>query len=344
VNDKKLDMVYDYQGRRVQKITSNWNGSAWVVETTKRFVYDGWNVLEEQTVSQPSKYYVWGLDLSQSLQGAGGIGGLLARVESSTTHNFLHDGNGNVGQLINAATGTTDAQYEYDPYGNSIVATGVFAATNPYRFSTKYLDGETGLYYYGQRYYDPQTGRWLSRDPLEELGHEIVKGLPLFNSSIHPINQNLHNPYWFVFNNTINLFDLFGEAGFSSSIASNAICVGACWLGFKNSDGLRHFWQAWKDPSKLPRSVRRRFELEARKQLTGSRAKPTRELMQKAVRELGEKKLKSIFTKRLGKKVAEKIAPNLIPGIGQAISVALTAIDIGQLCYCEYLCVLGRFR
>jgi RHS repeat-associated protein len=190
LNDKKLDFVYDYQGRRVQKITSNWNGASWVVETTKRFVYDGWNVLEEQTVSQPSKYYVWGLDLSQSLQGAGGVGGLLAKVESGTTHNYLYDGNGNVGQMINSSGGAIDAHYEYDPYGNSIVATGILAATNPYRFSTKYLDAEYNLYYYGHRYYDPEIGRWLNRDPIGEEGGD--------------------NLYAFVVNNPVVLVDPLG--------------------------------------------------------------------------------------------------------------------------------------
>src|SRR5690606_27650365 len=39
-----------------------------------------------------------------------------------------------------------------------------------HRFSTKPLDAATGLYYYGYRFYDPNTGRWPSRDPLEESG------------------------------------------------------------------------------------------------------------------------------------------------------------------------------
>ena len=49
-------------------------------------------------------------------------------------------------------------------------ASGDMAQSLEYRFSTKYFDTETGLYYYGYRYYDPDTGRWLSRDPLEEQG------------------------------------------------------------------------------------------------------------------------------------------------------------------------------
>ena len=66
------------------------------------------------------------------------------------------DGNGNVGQLVNAADGVIAASYEYDPYGNTTVADGVLAGENPFRFSSKYLDTETDLYYYGYRYYSAQ--------------------------------------------------------------------------------------------------------------------------------------------------------------------------------------------
>ena len=47
---------------------------------------------------------------------------------------------------------------------------GTTATDNPYRFSTKYHAPETGLYYYGCRYYNPELGRWLSRDPIGEVG------------------------------------------------------------------------------------------------------------------------------------------------------------------------------
>ncbi len=192
LNDKKLDLVYDYQGRRVEKAVSNWTGVTWLPESTKRFVYDGWNVIEEQGTT--SKYYVWGLDLSQSFQGAGGIGGLLTQVDVGAlkSYAYLFDGNGNVGQLIDNSDGSIDAHYEYDPYGNELVASGVAAASNPYRFSTKYLDSEFNLYYYGFRYYDPETGRWLNRDPIQENG-----GI---------------NLYSFVFNKPINFTDPFGLA------------------------------------------------------------------------------------------------------------------------------------
>jgi RHS repeat-associated protein len=76
--------------------------------------------------------------------------------------------------LVNAADGSVAARYEYGPFGELLRATGPVAKANPFRFSTKYQDEETGLVYYGYRYYDPSTGRWPNRDPLGEPGFELV--------------------------------------------------------------------------------------------------------------------------------------------------------------------------
>jgi RHS repeat-associated protein len=62
------------------------------------------------------------------------------------------------------------AQYEYGPFGELLRATGPLAQTFNHLFSTKYFDWETGLSYYGHRYYSPTPARWLSRDPIAELG------------------------------------------------------------------------------------------------------------------------------------------------------------------------------
>ena len=187
----RVEFVYDYQGRRVGKITQRYTGGIWTTESTKYYVYDGWNVIEEETDGVDSRYFVWGLDLSGSLQGAGGIGGLLAMVDGSNAYDYLYDANGNVGQLVNSVTGTIAAHYEYDPYGSIITSTGALASSNPYRFSTKYFDPEYDLYYYGHRYYDPQIGRWLSRDPIAEQGgvnlYGFVRNSPL--NYIDPIGR-----------------------------------------------------------------------------------------------------------------------------------------------------------
>ena len=71
--------------------------------------------------------------------------------------------------LVKASDQSISARYEYGPFGETLVVeeNGV---SNPFHFSTKYLDSETGLYYYGYRYYNPMSGRWLSRDPIGERG------------------------------------------------------------------------------------------------------------------------------------------------------------------------------
>jgi RHS repeat-associated protein len=144
------------------------------------------------------------LDLSQSLQGAGGIGGLLNVIESSSSHAYLYEENGNVGQMVDISDGSIDARYRYDPFGNDLLVTGPLAAGNPFRFSTKYFDVESGLYYYGNRYYSPDLGRWTSRDPIEEEG-----GL---------------NLYGFVKNDPIGLIDPLGQDFIA--VGSNAAIPG----------------------------------------------------------------------------------------------------------------------
>ena len=158
--------VYDYLGRRVRKT---------VGANTTTFVYDGWNQVHEElddgqgTVT--TKHNVWGLDLSQSMQGAGGVGGLVAVVDSSGGADvFCFDGNGNVSQVLDSSSGALEAAYEYDAFGNAVASVGQQASANPWHFSTKYVDAESGYSYYGHRYLDRARGRWTRRDPMDEIG------------------------------------------------------------------------------------------------------------------------------------------------------------------------------
>ena len=58
--------------------------------------------------------------------------------------------------------------HEYSPFGTP-TATGSYTG-NPFRFSSEVFDSETGLIYYNYRYYNPNLGRWINRDPIEEQG------------------------------------------------------------------------------------------------------------------------------------------------------------------------------
>ena len=136
----------------------------------RRFTYDGWNVImEDEWVTAKTRTYAWGLDIQGSLQGAAGVGGLVAvhdKIENLSGKLLLpgYDANGNVAVMVNGTNGDLEAAYEYGPFGESLRQEGPSAKVNPFRFSTKYTDDETGLNYYGRRYYDPRNGRFLGRD------------------------------------------------------------------------------------------------------------------------------------------------------------------------------------
>ena len=67
--------------------------------------------------------------------------------------------------MLNSAQSRV-AEYVYDPYGNTISSAGTLATANVYRFSSKEVNADSGLYYYGYRFYDPHLQRWLNRDPV----------------------------------------------------------------------------------------------------------------------------------------------------------------------------------
>jgi RHS repeat-associated protein len=92
-------------------------------------------------------------------------------------HFVAYDGNGNVAALVKATDGSISARYEYGPFGEPVRQTGALADAQPFRFSTKWTDDESGLLYYGYRYYNPSTGRWPNRDPIGEQGGTSLYGV-----------------------------------------------------------------------------------------------------------------------------------------------------------------------
>jgi RHS repeat-associated protein len=85
-------------------------------------------------------------------------------VDSVWTPSFYgYDGFGTVRQLTNTAGAVTDT-FEYDAFGNAITHTGT--TPNNYLYRGEQYDSDLGLYYLRARYYNPQTGRFMSRDPL----------------------------------------------------------------------------------------------------------------------------------------------------------------------------------
>lgn len=214
----RLSFAYDHQSRRIQKKVEVLTGGGWEVRSDARFIYDGWNVVAEietkgdawdapgGTQLMPTRpaylrrSWLWGEDLSGTMTGAGGVGGLLAVTRharggsAAETYWALSDLNGNVTGLVSASS-TRVAVYEYDAFGRLLRENEPEPGLNPVRFSSKYQDVETGLVYYGFRYYSPEMGRWINRDPIEEQG-----GI---------------NLYGMVGNDPVNRVDVVGLAGFT---------------------------------------------------------------------------------------------------------------------------------
>ena len=130
--------------------------------------------------------------------------------DPSTIYHLAYDGNGNVTDLV-GTNGSFVAKYQYDPYGNTIGKSGDLADVNHFRFSTKYTDSESGLVYYGFRFYVPEVGRWSGRDPIGEDGFECVRfNLNGRRTEIPKEFIVADNGYSFVLNNPSAKVDPFG--------------------------------------------------------------------------------------------------------------------------------------
>jgi RHS repeat-associated protein len=205
---QKLEFVYDSQGRRVSKtVSTSTDGTLWDFGSSRRYLYDGWNLIAEYSALDAASTaltleasHVWGIDLSGSMQGAGGVGGLLStslcnydpedHTLTSVDQCFpSYDGNGNISGWI-AAAGSLLARMDYSPFGQLIALykfTGDATLSRlNFGFSTKFTDAESGLLYYGYRYYDPVAGRWISKDPIGERG-----GISLYSFLSNQCVQNV---------------------------------------------------------------------------------------------------------------------------------------------------------
>jgi RHS repeat-associated protein len=144
-----VSFAYDPFGRRIKKVTPT---------TTSIFAYDGDNLIEE---TNSSGAVVARYEPTQNIDEP------LAMLRSGATSYFHADGLGSVTSLSNAA-GSIANTYTYDSFGKLTASSG--SLVNPFQYTARESDSETGLYYYRARYYDTATGRFLNEDPLQLEG------------------------------------------------------------------------------------------------------------------------------------------------------------------------------
>ncbi|MCF7818477.1 MAG: hypothetical protein K9M54_11410, partial [Kiritimatiellales bacterium] len=154
-----VEYGYDVLGRKASRTESG---------STEYYIHDGGHVLADLYGNLwYHRIYAYGP----------GVDNILAMTvypngsPSGTTYHYLKDHQNSVIALTDAS-GTVVESYEYDAYGNTKVfdATGneltESAYGNRYCFQGREIDWATGLYHFRARWYDPGTGRWLSKDPI----------------------------------------------------------------------------------------------------------------------------------------------------------------------------------
>ena len=181
-------------GRRVEKKVYTGSVGNWTLGKHLKFVYDGFLQIEELDGASSDavlKKRIWGNNK------------IIADIHGSSTYYALGDANKNISEYIDA-TGTVQAHYEFSPFGKITSQTGTLQNDFDFRFSSEYLDTETGMVYYNFRYYIPELGRWLNRDPIGEL---VGMRLNLL------YNYNINSPLNYIDNLGLEIVITVYEAG-----------------------------------------------------------------------------------------------------------------------------------
>jgi RHS repeat-associated protein len=164
---------YDPFGRRIEK---NVNG------IVTKYLYDAEDILLEYDGSnQIASRYTHGPGIDEPLS-----------MEKNSQEYYYHfDGLGSVTGITDS-TGNVVQRYEYDSFGN-IVSMLDPNFIQPYTYTAREYDPESGLYFYRARYYDAKVGRFISEDPIGFNGGSI-------------------NVYSYTDNNPVNFIDPLGLA------------------------------------------------------------------------------------------------------------------------------------
>jgi len=179
---------YDFFNRRLSKTTLVLQDGRWQTADVIHFLYDGQMEVGAVDAShQLVELRVLGLTPRAE------IGAAVALELRGRLFAPVHDLFGNLACLV-SREGSIAESYLYDAFGEEVAPSSL---CNPWRFSSKRVDPESGLIYYGRRYYDPGLGRWLTPDPIG-----FADGM---------------NLYAFVRNNPLTHIDLYGLASASGS-------------------------------------------------------------------------------------------------------------------------------
>jgi len=161
--------AYDVFGRRIEKN---------VAGAVTRYVYDGDDILLEfDGANALQARYAHGAAIDQPL----------AMARGGAEYYYQRDHLGSI-RLLTDAAGNIANSYQHDSFGRRLAASE--AVANPFAFTGREFDPESGLYHYRFRAYDPESGRFLQQDPLGFGGGDTNLYAYVFNDPLH-----LRDPY-----------------------------------------------------------------------------------------------------------------------------------------------------
>ncbi len=274
-----VNFKYDPFGRRIAKTISN---------TATLYVHDQDNTIETYSCNSSLQ----NCSISQSFIYSNRIDEPLLLTNHGTQsqdYYYHHDALGNTIALTKT-DGTFQETYQYDPYGKPHFFDSDGASipnstvNNPYLFTGREWDSETGLYYLRARFYSPELGRFLQRDPINISFLKLLEQKSLTNSVIFKIKltngfiydpQNLHS-YLYIQNNPINYKDPLGltldEDLLQDLLLSSGMAIVVVGIGVGSSaivivgggiagvGGILYFYGLARTPAEIDRMVKLVYE------------------------------------------------------------------------------------
>jgi RHS repeat-associated protein len=172
-NGQQFNYTYDGDGERVlknigngQTVSINGKTAAQTSGTGNYVIYaNPYEVVRSGNYTK--HYYIHGLRIASSLNVTG------SGNKVSTFQFYYHPDHLGNSAFITDASGEVYQHLEYFPFGETFIDEHSNQQRTPYLYNGKELDDETGLYYYGARYYDPITSTWENVDPSWDLPNQI---------------------------------------------------------------------------------------------------------------------------------------------------------------------------
>lgn len=239
-NEHLLSFTYDPFGRRMTKTVARYlsKDSAYKPEAFESYLWQGENEIGAvNSKGETTQLRVLGFGLGAE------VGAAVAFEIEQNLYAPIHDHRGNVCCLVDTDSRTPVQWYHYSAFGSCLPFSLQYKPVeNPWQFSSKRIDKETGLIYFGKRYYMPGVARWISKDPLGtpesinryaySLNQPMTRidpfGLFSFGDLWNSVSEFLGNAYHYA---NLTLMSLKNHLSFEDYIRPSVTHIGELIIG-----------------------------------------------------------------------------------------------------------------